>query len=72
MSKIQEVVDYVNERKRLSENLMKIYEVQRLIDGNEVCFLVFACLLVGVCSSVLCNNGRAYGHSLPCTPFFTS
>eukprot|EP00007_Cunea_sp_BSH-02190019_P006443 CAMPEP_0174238538 /NCGR_PEP_ID=MMETSP0417-20130205/11572_1 /TAXON_ID=242541 /ORGANISM="Mayorella sp, Strain BSH-02190019" /LENGTH=725 /DNA_ID=CAMNT_0015317381 /DNA_START=421 /DNA_END=2594 /DNA_ORIENTATION=- len=40
MNKIQEVVDYVNERKRLSENLMKIYEVQRLIDGNEVNDLV--------------------------------
>ena len=35
LHKIEEVVDYINERKRLAENLQKILEVQNLIDVGE-------------------------------------
>ena len=36
-SQIEEVVEYVNERKRLAENLQKILAIQELIEGGEVC-----------------------------------
>lgn len=36
MNKIEEVVAYVNERKRLAENLQKIIDVGSQIESNEV------------------------------------
>ncbi len=35
LNKINEVVEYVNERKRLAENLQRILEIQDQIDFNE-------------------------------------
>jgi len=40
LGKIEEVVAYVNERKRLAENLQKILDVQNLIESNEELNLV--------------------------------
>lgn len=36
LSKIEEVVTYVNERKRLAENLQKILDIGKQIESNEV------------------------------------
>ena len=41
MSKIEEVVAYVNERKRLAENLQKILDVQNQIESTEVLLRFF-------------------------------
>ena len=38
LQKIEEVVAYVNDRKRLAENLQKILDVQNQIESNEVFF----------------------------------
>lgn len=40
LAKITEVVDYVNEKKRLAENLQKIIDVQSQIESNEELNLV--------------------------------
>jgi hypothetical protein len=56
LSKIEEVVAYVNERKRLAENLQKILDVQNLIESNEVCIFL---KLPGVCERISSNSNTS-------------
>ena len=37
LDKTEQVVDYVNQRKKIVENEMKLNEIRKLIDGLGVC-----------------------------------